>query len=347
MNSPYFMNIDASNTSAVPLNDQEGMNGGDSRAAANTPVIPLPNPGEGGPVGPDNGGNGSNIPVIPLPNPGEGGPVGPDNGGNGSNIPVIPLPNPGEGGPVGPDNGGSNIPVIPLPNPGEGGPVANPSFPPFTIITTFPRPDIPCFFCGTGRTGRVRFLNASTGYNPFLVYINNQLVVERLSDGEVSRYGRVASGNQTITVTSMDGYIYIQKSMRIAADSTSTIAIINTASGLDLTQIADVACNTSFTTACFRACNLSYNSGALDVILNNGYVIFSDVRYKEVTPFSRIQSGEYQVNVARTGNGMGRYPEVLVSSYMSIKPNTVYTMYIFNWNTSPDAIRTMVVEDRK
>ena len=64
------------------------------------------------------GGGGSNTPVIPLPNPGEGGPV---NGG-GSNIPVIPLPNPGEGGPV--DGGGSNTPVIPLPNPGEGGPVA-------------------------------------------------------------------------------------------------------------------------------------------------------------------------------------------------------------------------------
>lgn len=345
MNSPYFMNIDAADTPAVPLNNQGEMNGGDNRAAANIPVVPLPNPGEGGPVAPGN--DGSNIPVIPLPNPGEGGPVAPGNGG--SNIPVIPLPNPGEGGPVAPGNGGSNIPVIPLPNPGEGGPVGTfPFFPPISIITTFPRPDIPCFFCGTGRTGRVRFLNASTGYNPFLVYINNQLVVERLSEAEISRYGRVASGNQTITVTSMDGYIYIQKSMRIAQDSTSTIAIINTASGLDLTQIADVACNTSFSTACFRACNLSYNSGALDVLLSNGYVLFSDIRYKEVTSFSRLQSGEYQFNVARSGNVLpGRNPEILVSSVMNIRPNTVYTMYIFNWNTSPDAIRTMVVEDRR
>ena len=40
---------------------------------ADTPVIPLPNPGEGGPV-PD-GEDESNFPVAPLPNPGEGGPV--------------------------------------------------------------------------------------------------------------------------------------------------------------------------------------------------------------------------------------------------------------------------------
>ena len=73
----------------------------------NTPVIPLPNPGEGGPV---YDGNSGNTPVIPLPNPGEGGPV---YDGSTGNIPVIPLPNPGEGGPV---NGGSSVrPPIWLP----------------------------------------------------------------------------------------------------------------------------------------------------------------------------------------------------------------------------------------
>ena len=44
------------------------------------------------------------VPVIPLPNPGEGGPVNDLNSSGSSNdagaTPVIPLPNPGEGGPV-------------------------------------------------------------------------------------------------------------------------------------------------------------------------------------------------------------------------------------------------------
>ena len=94
----------------------------DMRNMAVEPVIPLPNPGEGGPVYPGNNGSGGE-PVIPLPNPGEGGPVYPGNTGSGGE-PVIPLPNPGEGGPVYPgDNGSGGEPVIPLPNPGEGGPV--------------------------------------------------------------------------------------------------------------------------------------------------------------------------------------------------------------------------------
>lgn len=53
----------------------------------NTPVIPLPNPGEGGPVHPGNtnGNIQDNTPVILLPNPGEGGPVYPGNMNNQGN----------------------------------------------------------------------------------------------------------------------------------------------------------------------------------------------------------------------------------------------------------------------
>ena len=85
-----------------------------------------------------------NEPVIPLPNPGEGGPVF-----DGSNEPVIPLPNPGEGGPVYGGDENENIPIKPLPNPGEGGPVY-----PGPIITVPVRPVIPCFFCNNNKIGR-------------------------------------------------------------------------------------------------------------------------------------------------------------------------------------------------
>ena len=55
-----------------------------------TPVTPLPNPGEGGPV--YSGDDDSQIPAIPLPNPGEGGPVYSGDDDN-AQIPVaIPLP---------------------------------------------------------------------------------------------------------------------------------------------------------------------------------------------------------------------------------------------------------------
>lgn len=59
----------------------------ENRIVLDTPVAPLPNPGEGGPVYDD----GAQTPVIPLPNPGEGGPVYDD----GTPTPIITYPNPG------------------------------------------------------------------------------------------------------------------------------------------------------------------------------------------------------------------------------------------------------------
>lgn len=301
------------------------------------PTIPLPNPGEGGPVD-----SGDNTPVIPLPNPGEGGPV---DSGNGDNFPVIPLPNPGEGGPVYPGNG-SNIPVIPLPNPGEGGPVA--SGPTSTIITVYPRPIIPCFYCNSNQYGNVRFLNAAVGYNPFVISVNGQTIVRTLDYAQVSQYGRISAGYQTVTVSGMNGYIYIQKQIRVRANATMTVAIVNTNSGLDLMEISDVPCSTPMNMACFRVANLSYNGGPMNVVLNNGYVTFSNVRFGEVTAFSRIPAGRYSFYVEKSGP-QPRFGanQVLVSSTVNVQPNTLYTLYIFNWNTSPDAIRTMVVEDRQ
>ena len=52
----------------------------------NTPVIPLPNEGEGGAAFPGDAGA---VPVVPLPNTGEGGAVNP---GQGNTIVIQPLP---------------------------------------------------------------------------------------------------------------------------------------------------------------------------------------------------------------------------------------------------------------
>ncbi|RGY98426.1 DUF4397 domain-containing protein [Clostridium sp. AM58-1XD] len=294
--------------------------------------------------------NDQNTPVIPLPNPGEGGPV--DDGFTmpDDNFPVIPLPNPGEGGPVADPSDGSNIPVIPLPNPGEGGPVAdgntsgswNPPGILGSIITVFPRPIIPCFFCNTTQYGTVRFLNAAAGYNPFLIYINNQLVVNSLDNADISQYGRVSSGSQTITVSGMNGYVYIQKQINVRAGSAMTVAIINTQSGLDLMTINDTQCQSGFGTGCFRVANLSVTNQNLNVSLNN-FFSFRNVTYKEVTGFSYITTGNYTVRVYNNPSLTGN---ALVTSSMTLRSNTAYTLYIFNWNQSRDAIRTLIVEDR-
>lgn len=281
--------------------------------------------------------------VIPLPNPGEVGPVYP--GDDMLVEPVIPLPYPGEGGPVYPGDDIPVEPVIPLPNPGEGGPV-------------YPGPG------ATQRPGtsRVRFLNAAYGYQPFRVTVANSRFANRLNFASVTGYGRVYSGFQTVTVTGMNGYVYIRKSMPFQTNGLTTIAIIKTAGGLDLLQIQDSCCSPGRGYASFRVGNLAYNSGPLDVVMSDGRVVYSDLRYKEVAPFRRIVPGAYQFFYADTGlasmpaslaiepmdsDWLGVYPpyETFGSLYLDVNAGDIYTVYLIQKGSGRNNIQNLILVD--
>ena len=279
--------------------------------------------------------NEADVPITPLPNPGEGGPVDSGNSmDNGAGVPVIPLPNPGEGGPV--DSGRPNFP-----------PIFRPIFPGGTggSVTVIPGITFPCYNCTATSFGRVRILNASTGYQTFYVYIGNWMVASGLANGDITSYVQAASGTQTITVSGANGYVYIQKPVQVRASSSMTIAIINTASGLDIMEISDISCNAPSGTSCLRACNLSQNLGPFDVSIgnqNSSYMAFTNVRYREVTPYTSFYPGWYQLYIARTG----AYPSTYVATAAAnMSANNSYTIYMFNAPNATDGLRTMVVSN--
>ncbi len=312
---------------------------------ASTPVVPLPNPGEGGPVAPLPD---ASTPVIPLPNPGEGGPVDPFPD---ASTPVIPLPNPGEGGPVDPLPDAST-PVVPLPNPGEGGPV----WPNYPIVN---RPSL-CFHCTFPRSGMVRFLNTVSGYEPFRISLGNTQVSDQFPYGSMTAYGRVAPGYQMVTVSGQNGYIYLQKTLPFRADSRSTVAIVKTASGMDLMQISDDICPYQGAMACLRLCNLDYYSNPLDLLTSGGRVAASNVQYREVTPFKRIRPGEYQFYLAETGQYITPYQGqldpiestaaistlsgMLLSFYLTVRAGVSYSIFVLGRGES-EPMELLVAED--
>lgn len=298
----------------------------------NTPVIPLPNPGEGGAVE-----SGEATPVVPLPNPGEGGAVAnPEDG-----TPVIPLPNPGEGVPAFPGPSAPSLPILPLPDVNQGGPV----------YPTYPG------------SAAVRFLNAAYGYPPLRIFVGNTRVVNTLSFSSISTYNRYPVGYQTITVSGLNGYVYLQKSMPFYAGNISTIAIVNRAGGLDLTQINDVCCTPSGFYANFRVCNLAYNSDPMDVLLGDGRVVFADVRFKETTTFKRIVPGAYEFTFAPTSLmpmptyadietldsafiGMAPVSNPAASLYLNVRRYANYTVFLLSSGVAANAIQAIVIEDR-
>ena len=307
-------------------------------------VIPLPNPGEGGPVYPGNTDGGEA--VIPLPNPGEGGPVYPGPDGGGVVEPVIPLPNPGEGGPVYPGPGGGNQ-TWPCHGGGCGGIIVLPG----VIGGVWPG------------AAKVRFLNAGYGYPAFRVFVGNRRFVNVLNYASATTYGQVNAGYQTVTVTGTDGYVYIQKTMPFQSNGITTIAIINTAGGLDLMQITDSCCPPTNGYSSFRIGNLAYNSGPMDVIMSDGRVVWADLRFKEVPAFKRIMPGTYQffyadTNLAPMPSGLdietmdsawlGVYPphETFGSLYLDVTSNAIYSVYLLQSGRNRNNIQNLILMDR-
>ncbi len=324
---------------------------------ADEPMIPLPNVGEGGPVYPGNMDTGvtdpGQVPVIPLPNPGEGGPVYPGDMNGGAVVePVIPLPNPGEGGPAYPGNtiipgtgGSAQVPVCP------GGACGGIVVLPGVIGGVWPG------------ASKVRFLNAGYGYPAFRILVGNRRFVNLLNYASATTYGRVASGYQTVTVTGTDGYVYIQKTLPFQAGAVTTVAIINTAGGLDLMQITDTCCPPTNGYSSFRIGNLAYNSGPLDVLMSDGRVVWSDLRFKEVPSFKRIMPGTYQFFYADTNQSampanldietldsawLGVYPpyETFGSLYLDVASNAIYSVYLLQSGSNRNNIQNLILMDR-
>ena len=193
------------------------------------------------------------MPVVPLPNPGEGGPVFPGNGsgnsGNngGVNRPGTPGNRPGNPGnqPGNPGNRPGNPPAFPGNRPGApGNPPPGNNPPPASGSPGYPSGGIQLLPGSTyppvqSPYAAVRFLNATSGYAPFRVSIDGTSAVRLLDAGSATGYLRVPSGLRRITISGLDGYIYLEQSLRFPAASASTVAIVNRTGGLALRLIAD------------------------------------------------------------------------------------------------------------
>ena len=267
--------------------------------------------------------------------------------------PVIPLPDEGAGLPI--DDQGNAItggtPVIPLPDENAGLPIDDAGN---AIIG----PNYPAW----PGVARVRFLHAAYGYPSLRIRVNRVQMASWLTYGSISAYSRVPAGYQTVTVSGMDGYIYLQKTLPFQYGTVSTVAVINRAGGIDLLQIPDSCCSPSRGYGNFRVSNLVYNSAPLDVLLVDGRVVYTDVVFKETTSFKRIRPGEYQFFFAQTDLSpmpawmdietldsafLGDTPQTgtVASVYINVQSGMTYTVFLLNSGAGDGTVQTMIVVD--
>lgn len=212
---------------------------------------------------------------------------------------------------------------------------------------------------------RVRVLNGAANYGELTVTVGGETVASDLPFGTSTQYKNVKEGFQVVTVlaTSYPRRIIYQEVIPFVATISVTLALVNTVNGVGIQTVIDLPCMSSTRRlACLRMINLSYNSGPLDLVLEDGRVVFSDVRFKEVTNYKRANEGKYNFKVINSPNRpmpivsdislindltyqIGGRWDALLEFSIDMKANTMYTIYILGNDGYLPALQPYILEN--
>lgn len=151
---------------------------------------------------------------------------------------------------------------------------------------------------------RVRFLNAVVeGGGDLRITAGNRLLASSLPPEGLSEYFTVPAGFRPFAFYDAGNpwTLLFRSTIPLAAGDMVTLAVVRSGGGLDLVRVDDRPCGVRGTDhACIRCVNLVYDSPGLDLILTDGRVVFTDVRFKEVTNYRRARPGRYDLYAAQT-----------------------------------------------
>lgn len=175
---------------------------------------------------------------------------------------------------------------------------------------------------------QVRFLNAVVDDGaPLRVLSGNRLLSSSLSSGALSEYFIVAAGFRTFSFydAQHNWMLLFRSTIPLAAGDVVTLAVIRSGGGLDVVRVDDRPCGVRGSDrSCMRCVNLIHNSPGLDLILTDGRVVFTDMRFKEVTNYRRARPGRYDLYVAQT-------PYALPAAFSGIETVEELPMVVSNY----------------
>lgn len=151
-------------------------------------------------------------------------------------------------------------------------------------------------------TAQVRFLNAVVPGGHGLRIATGNRLLSSLSPGALSEYFPVPAGFRPFAFYDTDSpwILLFRAAIPLAAGDRVTLALVRSGTGVDLVRVDDRPCGVQGThQACLRCVNLVHNSPGLELVLTDGRVVFTDVRFKEVTNYRRARPGRYDLYIAQ------------------------------------------------
>lgn len=190
--------------------------------------------------------------------------------------------------------------------------------------------------------GYLRVLHAVPNAPNIDVYANDTLVFNDLGFGEYTDYMRLPEGRYKITVY-VAGTInepLLTNNLTNNEGAYLTIGVTGNIDDVGMVGIVDADMPADPGKAMIRFAHLSPNAPAVDITLQNGFVIFDDVSFREVTSYMDVLPMNYMLEVRGAGTS-----SVVLRVPVDAKSGHYYTIYAIGLLADEPELEALITPD--
>jgi len=183
---------------------------------------------------------------------------------------------------------------------------------------------------------RIRVIHAVSDAPPVDVMLNSTEVFTNVGFADATDYTDASTGPYIVTLRAhSDGTPLISDSA-VFTDSDYTLAAAGTSATLDLLKLLDDNSAPAVGMVRARLVHLLPGAPAVDIAIEDGPVLLSDVGFKEASDYVEIAAGTYDVEIRLAGTDM-----VLDTTTLAVEPNRVYTVFAIGTLDNPQFVQTV------
>lgn len=195
----------------------------------------------------------------------------------------------------------------------------------------------------TPMTSYFRILHASPKSPAVDVYINDMLKFRNISYGEFTDYMEIMTGqyNLKIYAAGTKTSPVLNKNIFITPEKIYTVAAIGLLPNIDILPIPENKILQPLDKVYIKFAHLSPNTGAVDIALPDGKILFKNISYKEFTDYIEVPAGTYTLEARPTGTTT----PILYVPNIKLKSDRFYTVYAIGLTNDRPVLQALIPLD--
>ena len=193
------------------------------------------------------------------------------------------------------------------------------------------------------RTSYLRILHASPKSPAVDVYINNMLKFQNLTYGAFTDYIEVVTGTYNVKLYAAGTKTspVLNNNFFVPPERIYTVAAIGLLPNIDILPIPETKLFEPLDKVYIKFAHLSPNTGAVDIALPDGTILFKNISYKQFTDYIEVPAGTYILEARPTGTTT----TVLYVPNIKLKPQRFYTVYAIGLSNDRPGLQALIPLD--